>query len=368
MKNIPTKEELIGYLKSDKKTIISTVGIFILLFVLLLAYSIYATFLDLREEEELFLSQEEIVEILEREPEEVSARDIREIEEALEEERYAFGILVERDDQTFYNHPELITELLISEEVVAYVEESIGREILPSPELAVEVSEDSNTRILEIVIGTADEEDNILIAQAYYQAVQEEGLIPPLDDKAIYMMDDEPFLIEIETWMDLVLAEIQFVNPIRAVMGLIFMIGFGLLAGVVIVLVKTMFRKEIPFLYELKEEESDKILYFNQLREIETEEKFRKLTHAILTFPHQKKIVLSQHNIDEKFSTLLEDRIKSENLKDVLVLNDFEESSINTHVDEIIILVEQNKTTKTWYKNQRIQLDRIKVPVTILNY
>lgn len=368
MKNIPTKEEVIGYIKSDKKTIGWTIGGFVFLFLLLMTYSLYSTFTDMREEEELYLSQDEIVAILDREPEEVTAGDIRNIEESLEQNRYAFGVLIEREDQSFYNYPSLITEFLISEEVVNYVESQINGTILPSPELAVEVSEDSSTRIQEVIIGTGDEEDNRLIAEAYYDAFQEEGLIPPLSDKIIYMMDDEPFLIEEETWVDLVMAQIQYVSPARAVIGLFIMSILGLLAGIILVLLKTFFRKEIPFMYELKRDESDTVLYFNQVKTAEPAGKYSKLTHAIMTYPERKKIVLTQNQINDQFAALISERAGTDKNEPVLMLNDFEKTPINMHLDEVIILVEQNVTTKDWYKAQRIQLERISVPVTILTY
>lgn len=368
MKNIPTKEEVIGYIKSDKKTIGWTIGGFLLLFLMLMAYSLYSTFTDMREEEELYLSQEEIVAILEREPEEVTAGDIRNIEEALDQNRYAFGVLIEREDQSFYNFPSLITEFLISEEVVNYVEELIGGTILPSPELAVEVSEDSNTRIQEVIIGTGNEEDNRLIAEAYYEVFQEEGLIPPLDDKVVYMMDDEPFLVEEETWVDLVMAQIQYISPARAIMGLLIMSILGLITGILVVLLKTLFRKEIPFMYELKRNDSDTILYFNQVKTSDPAQKYSKLTHTILTYPERKKIVITQNQLSDQFAAQISERAETDENDQILVVHDFEETPLNMHLDEVIILVEQNVTTKEWYKIQRIQLERIKVPVTILTY
>ena len=366
MKNIPTKEDLIGYIKGDKKTIGWTIGIFILLFMLLISYSIYSTFTEAREEEDQFLTQEEMVEILEREPEEVTAGDVRNIEEALEQERYAFGILIEREDQTFFNYPDLITEFLISEEVVSYVEESIGEPILPSPELAVEVSQDSSTRIQEIIIGTGDVEDNQAIAAAYYEAIQQEGLISPLDDKIIYMMDNEPFLVEEETWMDLVLVQIQYVSPARAVIGLIVFTILGFVAGTVIVLLKTLFKKEIPFMYELKEKESDTVLYFTQIRNDDEDDRHHKLAHAILTYPERKKLVLSEGEINIELRESLS--LKNHNTELIHIADDVSNRPINMQPDEVVILVEKNKTTKSWYNNQRIQLERIDAPVTILTY
>lgn len=369
MKNIPSKEEVIGYLKSGKKLIAISVGGFIVLYALLLAYSLYSTFVELRDVEELYLSQEEIVEILDREPEEVTAAEIREIEEALEQDRFAFGVLIEREDQTFYNYPQLLTELLISEEVVSHVEEAIGQEILPNPELAVEVYEDSSTRIQEVVIGTADVEDNLLISQAYYDAIQEEGLIPPLDDKLIFMMDNEPFLIEEETWLDLVMVQIQYFSPIRAAVGFIVMLTLGVLAGVVLVLFKTVFQKEIPFMYELKEDESDKVIYFTQIRGVKEEEQFAKLSHAIVAYPEKRKLVLTQYDLNDRFADRLHEKSSVEAGKgSPVIANDLEEVSVDHVFDEVIILVQQNKTSKNWYKNQRIQLKRLDLPVTVLNY
>lgn len=367
MRNIPSKEEVTGYIRKDKKTILLTMAVTVVLFILLFGYSLYSSYSELNEEDQ-FLSQDQVVEILEKEPEEVSVEEIREIEETLEQKRYSFGVLIEREDQTLYNYPDLITEFLISEDVVSFVEEFTGETILPSPELAVEVSEDSSSKIQYIMIGTANEESNLVFAKAYYQALKNKELIPSLQDKSVYMMDEEPFLVEEETWMDIVLDQIQLFSPVENVIGFIISLIVGFFLGVALVLLKTMLRKEIPFMYELKEKETDKIIYMNKLRGLDTQELFRKLSHSILMFPDNKKLILSQQSIKENLYTEIEQRGNPDEYQQVKILNDVEQSENLTKYDEVIILIEQNKTTKNWYKNQRIQLERIEIPVTIYNY
>lgn len=367
MRNIPSKDEVLGYIKNGKKTIIFTMIFTGVLFTLLFAYSFYSSYSEQREEED-FLPQDEIVEILDKDPEEVSVEELREIEETLTQGRYTFGVLIEREDQSFYNYPALITEFLISEDVVSYVEDISGKTLLPSPELALEVSEDSQTKIQYILVGTGNEEDNFAFAQAYYQAFKEEGLIPSLQDKMVYMMDEESYLVEEETWMDLVLTQIQLFSPIQLLIGLIIALIMGLFLGVIIVLIQTMSRKEIPFMYELKNEETDKVIYMNHLKGVEIEELYRKLAHSIQLFSENEKLILSQYPI--KDDLLKEFKLKGdkESLNRVMIYEDIVNSDNFEDYDEVIILVEQNKTTKAWYNNQRILLERVDLPVTIFNY
>lgn len=367
MRNIPSKEEVIGYINKDKKTIFLTMVLSGILFSLLIAYSLYSQYSELTEEDQ-FLSQEEVVEILEKEPEEVSVEEVREIEEALEQNRYSFGVLIEREDQSLYNYPDLITEFLISEELVSYVEENTGETLLPSPELAVEVSEDSQTKIQYIMVGTANEEDNIALAQAYYQAFQNNEMIPALEDKLVYMMDEEPFLVEEETWMDIVFEQIQLFSPLQTIVGLFISLVLGFFLGVAIVLLHTILRKEIPFMYELKEEESDKVIYMNKLKGLDTQDLYRKLAHSILMFPNNEKLILSQKPIKEELFKEIRQQENSYDSLQVKIVKDVEESENLTKYDEVIILVDQNNTTKAWYRNQRIQLERVEMPVTIYNF
>jgi len=368
MRNIPSKDELISYIKKGKKTIIASMFIFVILFAILYAYSIYTNYQKSREEEDLFLSQEEVTDILNREPQEVSVDEVRDVEEALEQNRYSFGVLIERQDQSLYTYPNLIREFLVSEEVVNHIQESIGKEILPSPEHVVVVTEDSQTRIQEVIIGTADEEDNILIAQAYFEAFQED-VIAPLNDKNVYMMDQEPLLIEEETWLDLVHAQIQLFDPLTMIIGIIMFLIIGFIIGIIIVLLQTMRQKEIPFLYSLEKDNLDKVLYLNHLKVKDEEQFYRQLTHTILNFPDKKKLILSENKIDINLENQLKRLSKEKKTGlEYSIINNIEDSDIGIDYDEVIILVKQNMTAKKWYENQRILLDRLNIPILIINY
>lgn len=370
MKNIPTWKEVKNYLLNGKKIIYATMGIIVVLFSLLYAYNIYANYQQLREEDEEYLSQDEITTITESDPEEITVEQLNEVEEALAQDRYLFSVLIEREDQSIYNYPELIREFLISDEVVRYVEEETGRPLLPNPEMAVVVEEDSSTHLQKIIIGTGSEEDNSAFALAYYNALQEEGLVTALENKDVYLMDEEPYIEQVETWYDVVFEQIQVFSPLKAILVLITALLFGFILGILIVLVRTVYQKEIPFLYSLEHDKTDKILYFNQLKAVSNDEMKQKLTHAIMPTGNKKTIVITQKIINNELLETLSKFEATENnsISMPLFVKDVDEIDPNYSFEEVIILVKQNETTKAWYENQRIQLERFEVSVIILQY
>lgn len=367
---IPTWQELKNYLVNGKKIIYITMGTIVVLFSLLYAYNIYANYQQLKKDDGEFLSQDEITSITESDPEEVSVQQLNAVETALTQDRYLFSVLIEREDQSLYNYPQLIREFLISDDVVNFVEEKTGKKLLPNPEMAVKVEEDSDTHLQKILIGTGNEEDNNAFALAYYSVFQEEGLIKALDDKAVYLMNEEPYIEEVETWYDVVFEQIQIFSPFRAVLVLIIALLFGFIMGVLIVLIKTIYQKEVPFLYSLEYNKSDKILYFNQLKAVSTEEMNQKIAHVIIPRENKKTVIITQIQLGDKTiedSSIME-AIESTSNSIPLFVKDVDEIDPNYSFEEVIILVKQNKTTKVWYENQRIQLERFNVPVVIVQY
>lgn len=365
MKNIPTKSELFSFLKSGRKTIGLSIIIVISVVLLFFVYNVYSGYQEFIREEE-FLSIEEIVEIVDREPEDIQAFELREVEEALAQDRYGFSFLIERDDQSFYHYPNLIEQLLIKNDVIDFIQNQTGI-IMPLPaELVVDVVNDSRTNSLVLWIGTGDEELNIELAQAYFQLLLEEQyVLPILEDKQVYIIEDEPFIEEIKTWRDIVLGQVELFSFTGLVVSVVSAAIFGFGLGVFLILIKNFRQPTIPLMYGLEYEDTDTVLYFNKLSLNSSKELLDKIAHAIYSSPSTAKLLLSEDELSTKIkSTSFNKQFHNE----LTIAQKVEEVSVPFTFEEVIILVNQNHTSKAWYKNVRLQLKRHDIHVTIIQY
>lgn len=362
MNYIPTWIELKEFLKAYKKVILTTFAIVLFLFLLLTAYNTYAINQD-DTVEEPELTPQEVNEIIGMDPEEVQANELQLIEDTLSYRRYAVPIHIERGvTQEVFNDTNVLNEILVQENVINEVEERSGVQIIPeqSPELAIRVG--NREGLTTVMVGLGSEEENKAVAQAYMDLLESNSeIIDFLEDKEVYHLASEPELIREETWAEIVQSNVQFLSPGRLIIFTIIISVTGLIMGVVIAIVQAIIGKPIPFLYGLEMEETDKVIPFNKLGKSEKELE-KRISHVILTHPEYKKLVLSTEPISPELEKIL---LSNGNIEIVASL---EESSISKEVEEVFILVKQNRTLKDWYKDQRIQLKRLNALINIIQY
>lgn len=357
MRNIPTKNELIDFLKSQRKTIFISIGVAILSHFLLVGYNLYGNLQNDPDLEEQYLEQNEIYSILERDPEEISVAELREVEDALEKDRSAFSMFIELENQETFNNPNALREFLIVDETVAKVEAMSGYSLGPIPSLVVNVEESSG--IQTIIIGSGDVEANKEIARAYRQLLIN-GEVPLIQDKIVYEIGEEVEVIEEQTFMEIISQNVASTSPLTVVIGSVLSMIIGTIIGVFIALIRTIYQKEIPLLYGYELNDSDTILLYSKLKNVDENNIEQSVAHAINRNQHKKKLILAQHTLSEELKNSIEESIP--------VFQELSEANPLITVDEVIILTRQNKTLKSWYENQRLKIERLNVPVTVIQY
>lgn len=360
MKIVPTWKELKIFISYNKRVSLISFGVIFTLFLLLYGYNLLSTE-EIQMEEE-YLSQAEIIEILNSDPEDVDSRDLDDIDEALGQERYHFTVLVESISQELISNQHVMKSILIRDDVVDLIEEEVGFDITIDPSLITSVYNENN--MLRIAIGTGDVVQNKMITQAYYDAFNN-GDIPYFDNKSVYLIDNEPFMEEEETWFDLALIQDEGLSISEALTSIILVIITSVIIAIVIPVIKTIFQKNVPVAYKLEQDEHDKVIDLNNLSVQSENDYLDSIAYTILSSKMISKLVLSQGEIMPELLDKLSISSKKNNQK-ITIANDIIKTDPSLDIDEIFILVQLNQTEKHWYQNQRIQIKNIAAPVTII--
>lgn len=335
------------------------------IFSMLVGYNIYST-QQIQQEgtgAQQYLTQEEIENILNEESGSLSATEQNNIEESLIQNRYAFSVFIETENQEGFNTPDLLKEFLITDEVVSYVEETTGIQISPNPELAVVVDRIENTPIQRINIGTGDEAENEMIANAYYDAV-EEGIVTYLQNKNVYNLEEEPAL-QTEIEESDIQEEFNSFSTIELAILFVVIAVVGAFIGIGIAMLRTFSKDQVTEFYGLQNKETDTVLPFYRMKNKTESEMNSAIAHSSLYPAGGKKLLLSQYDLSEHLIAELKNK-ENELTNQVTIANEFSETDLAKRFDEIIIIIEITKTTKTWYQNQRIQLEKANLPITII--
>lgn len=363
MNLIPTWNEFKSFFKVNKKVIGISIAGFLVVFLALFVYNLLSSDSEVLEPE--YMSQEEVVEILGREPEDVTATELDQVEQALAHDRYTFKVLVEKDSQDFMNNDAVLRNIMIQEDVVSMIEERAGITIEPEATQSIGVASEND--ILRVVIGTADVEDNERIANAYYDAIINNEL-PFFEDKTIYAMDDAPFLEEEQSWFDLAGTQLAELSTTAIVLTILGGIIFSLIVALGIAVLKSVFQKKVPVSYKLEKDAKDHVVFLTKLNSITEEQYLNNLVFAIESPTSKKKLVLSQQVLPAELSKKLNQKAISGQQPQLTIADEVASTNPAYLYDEIVILVKQNQTDKDWYKNQRIQIEKMEASVTIVQY
>lgn len=355
MKNILSWEDVKRFSKKHKLTIILTSVVTLILYIAFSLYNLYsAVVLEGIDEIEQTISQEEIVEIFGREPEDINADELRIIEENLELSSVEFRVYIEDQDQTPLNDPSLLKDFLILDEVVDYVEAEAGVEIPIDLDLAVIVSRRGGHPVLSVRIRTGDIEDNMEIATAYRLAFEEE-VVPLIQNRMVYILDEEPALYE-PTLLTQILENMRVFSPVGIIIGSIGAILVGAILGILIAIILGMRKGKVDELRILQEEHTDKILPLYRIKNKTDKEK--QLEFAIL-YNNESTLVLSENHLDDDLIAKLE-------MNGVEVADDLSHSQSDKRYNKVIILTYLDETSIEWYETQRIQLKNMEAEIVII--
>lgn len=357
MNNILSFEDAKRTIKKNKATIIIIALMSVAVYLLLSVYN-YMSFVAEEQEEEIVepaYNQEEIIEILNREPENILVEELRLVQESLNAEAVEFRVYIESVDQSAMSDAGLLKDFLILDDVVEFVESESDTQIEIDRDLAVIVSRRSSQPILSVQIRLGSFEDNMALAEAYMTAFEEEA-IPLLNNREVYLLDDEPGPHE-ERMINMIMESLGIFSPVSIVVGAVIAFIIGLFIGVVISILKSYKKGKIDELSILSHKDSDTVLPLYRLKD---ESKTENQVHFAIVHPKElRKVVLSENEVTDNFK---EEMIKN----NVDCLNDVSEIKPGLEYEEVILLVYLDSTSKEWYNSQRIQLENVEAQVKVI--
>ena len=361
MEQLPTLEEVVSFIKEYAKIILITIIVGVVFYGIGIGYTIYsgakATSNGASQSEssysgDLFLSQIEL--------------------DDLQKDSVSFSFYIENEDGTAFVNYNLLKKLLITQEVLKKIQDSSGITIEPTPKDAVNLTLDTESNLLELSVGTGDIKSNKAIANAYYNAMQNED-IEFLMNKAVYVASaPEKNKKEIMATEGTISLEGTGISSKKIVIYGVLILIFSSVLGLVIATVYSMTRKEIADTFAYTYKESDTIIDLSNSKEVSLEEKNEKIVHAVIHPKRKTKLLLSEKELDEGITKKIQKKLidasqeLGEEVSVVIVAKNTSQINPLVTIDEVIIFTKKKETTKEWYKNQRIQLENYDAPVKVI--
>lgn len=384
MKNLPTIEEMVSFFKENLKIIVITAISFLAIFALGTGYTIYT---DNKIQNNVSETVEENTNMLSNIDESIPLEEQLEPEEIemimdhLQEDGVAFSFYLEKNSAEPFQATGLLKELLISPSTIQEIEQKAETEFEINPQLAVDVDFNSNNLLMTVTIGTRNAERNQSLANAYFDMLSNETN-SFFDNKTVYIVNgpQEIYKNDVnEENNENTETETPVTNNFSykrtAVFAVIIFI-LGVFAGILIALLKSLFKNEVSGIYSFAVKDEDVILNLSTIKNQTENEKNNQLSHALLHPERNTKLILSEKKLETNFVKILKERtnvhlgktyISSNNDSPVVLLaNDIVDINPNTFIDEVIFICRKNETTKEWYENQRKLLEVYKTVVKVI--
>lgn len=377
MKNLPTINELISFLKDNLKIILLTIISFLFIFTLGTGYTIYTNnkLEGTGEDTELIKDIDETVPL----EEQLEPAEIELILEQLQENAVSFSFYLEKNPAEPFQSANLLKEILISPDVLQNIEEKTGITIEPSTELAVNVNVDPKKLLLSVTIGTGDLETNKILAEAYYTMISEENN-SFFDNKSVYIVS-EPEVITDKINKETISTETtdsnlnDFSYKRLIVLTIIVIIG-GSIFGVILALILSLLKSTVSEIYGFAIKDDDTILNISNLKKNSKEELTKQIVHSIVHPAKKIKLILTEEKLDEDIVALLKNEsdvyvekntpLVYENDSAVFIAKNITDISPKTVIDEIVFICKKDKTSKKWYEKQRKLLEVYKTKIKVI--
>lgn len=344
-----------SFFKYNKMTILFFTIIFSIIFLL---GSIFLHYNNTEEINNNDVNEERLEELGKIDAEDLTSKELTEYKELLSEGAYYFRVYIEHENGGALTAPYLLEEIIQSEDVTNFVEKEAGTKFTIDPKVSVSVIKQNSNVIMEVQVGTGDKVANQKLADAYFKAFQEE-ITPFLKNKETYVLSDSIQMRENEDSRDVLNnnlsqgSERSWIEYIlMAIMGSFVGIIFGLFISMLI----GILGKKVNSLFEYRNDPNDMIIRFT-----DSNDNQKQLIHSIEYPLNNKKIILSETQLSEEIM----DQI---NLQDNILQigNDVSNLDPALVADEIIILINENITSKKWYHSQRVQLKSYNTNVKII--
>lgn len=384
MKNLPTLEEILSFLKENLKIIIVTAVSFLTIFALGTGYTIYTENKiennvneTVEENKNILSSLDESIPLEEQlEPEEIEM-----IMERLQENGVAFSFYLEKNSAEPFQATGLLKELLISPNTIQEIEQEAETEFEINPKLAVDVDFNSNNLLMTITIGTMDAERNKSIADAYFRMLSNETN-SFFENKNVYIVSNPERVYNSdvnEESNESTEMETSTTNNFsfrRTVIFAVIIFILGACVGALIALLKSLFNKEVSNIYGFAVKDEDIILNLSGIKNKTENEENSQILHVLLHPERNTKVVLSEKQLENNLIKKLKESsnvhlgkpdVSSDNVfPAVLLAEEIVDIDPAISIDEVIFICRKNETTKYWYEKQRKLLEVYKAPVKVI--
>lgn len=369
LKNLPTIDELVSFLKDNLKIILLTTVSGLILFAVGIGYTVYTDSKiegTIEEQETLIPEIDDSIALEEQfTPEETEL-----LVGKLQETGVAFSFYLEKESADPFKSPDLLKELLISPTVLQNLEQGTNTKIVPSPELAVDVTLDTENLLLTVTIGTGNVANNKIIADAYFKVISEEQS-PFFDNKSVYIAA-EPESINITTdEKEITDAKLNTATNFgglsikKMIFLTVIVIVAGAIVGIMISLIVSLLKKEVNEIYGFAYKDEDKFLNISNVQNNSDDEVSTQIVHSIIHPAKKVKLVLSEEDLDEAMIAKLKKEANTQSGKElrlsnepmILIANSIIDINPKIVIDEIVFICKKNKTSKKWYEKQRKLLE-----------
>ncbi len=269
---------------------------------------------------------------------------------------HSFEIYIEQNNLGAYTNSYLLESFLKREDIVEEIEQKSDASILPvleeyqennevitTSELdPINVERDTSTNVLTLSFGVGTNEENSSIAAAYYEWLNTTDF-SFFDDKQVYFMSEPQATEDEQTIVQGNSFSVQgaLIRVVLALFG-------GVVLGFVVSFVRTLIDKRIMYGFTYSWDENDTFLYFNNTSQLKV------VTHSIIHPSYGNKVVLSEDKLSGNFVSELKQL--ADNKTNLIFSSEIEQIDPALEVNEFVLIIERNKTTKSWYQNQRKQL------------
>lgn len=382
MKNLPTIEELISFLKDNLRIIILSIVTCLMLFIAGVGYTAFTNdkveneLQNTNEEDNLLSDIDNTIPI----EEQLKPEEIEVIVDKLQEDGVEFSFYLEKESADPFQSTTLLKEILTSPSVIQIVEEETNVKIEPNPEVAVNVDLNSSNLLMTITIGTGDAEKNKALADAYFNIVSEEQH-EFFDNKVVYTVSQpEPVDSNVTEGENSDNSSVvQNVNGVSYTQLIILAIGvgvFGAMLGILISIAKSLFRKEVTEIYGFAIKDDDQVINISNLKYSAKSESSKQLVHTIVHPSEKVKLILSEEKLGEEIISYLQKETRVETRTKNIQLDKYDEiifisQSIievdpKVAINEIVFICKKNHTSKKWYETQRKLIETYNAAIKVI--
>lgn len=354
------------FFKQKKGTVVT---IMLIVSIVFAGVTLYQSFREVNTSgDDTEVSEEEsedqsVRDLLERDPEELSANELAVIDDYLFEEAYAFRFYVENVDGSVFARTNLLEQVFLSEDVLSMIEEETQTDLTIIEDYFLDLDYNSTNVVFTLTIGTGDAELSAAISQIYFDALSD-GTLPVLDDKLVFLFENQPLSVQSEEAMEELSApeetnDIAWVDVlINGIAGLFIGLGFGMMAAYL----QGVYQSKVHPLFNLNLLSKDMYINLTDGR-VSKEVDYSELKQVIAYPEGKEKLVVAQNP----------DVIQS--LKDVFLKTQPAGIEIQENVyaakpasdiDEVIIIIEDNETDKKWYRKQKTNSKLFKSEIKII--